>query len=195
MSGMKSCQKCGVFLKEEVFRKVRLFTTRRKPNPVVKVGRVMAWCPTCRAEASLQAKKAANERRSGVKSKPKAEPSGLVKPEVDCQGYSRRKKALKKLGFKTYQEYLDSPFYKQVRTAAFGIKGTDCILCSKPANVIHHNRYKRADLVGETFDHLHPICNACHYLIEFDDNDRKRNLKDVQVEFNRLLQSRGKRRM
>jgi 5-methylcytosine-specific restriction endonuclease McrA len=87
--------------------------------------------------------------------------------------YEKRGPTLRKMGFKSYWEYLQSDLWKKVRAMAFEKNGRVCCCCKGPATQIHHRRYTRKVLEGKNLGMLSPICRPCHQAIEFD-GDRKR---------------------
>lgn len=88
------------------------------------------------------------------------------------KSYQSRAWFLKKLGFKSYRDYLASPIWQRVREKVFRVKGRQCALCSREATQIHHNRYHEADLLGRKLKYIHPICGKCHEQIEFRSGEK-----------------------
>lgn len=82
-----------------------------------------------------------------------------------------KSKIFARLGFASYDEYLESDFWKAIRERVFAEKGKKCVKCGKPANTVHHSRYDRATLMGETIESLFPVCRKCH--IEAEDAPRR----------------------
>ena len=54
-----------------------------------------------------------------------------------------------------------------------------CLVCSKKSQQIHHLAYDARTLLGLEDMNLVALCESCHYLIEFDSHDRKRDLPEV----------------
>lgn len=100
------------------------------------------------------------------------------------KSYQSRAWFLKKLGFRSYGDYLASDLWKQVRERVFEIKGRECFLCGKPATQAHHSRYHEADLVGRKLKYIHPVCGKCHEEIEFR-RGKKATLIQAKKAFNR----------
>lgn len=99
------------------------------------------------------------------------------------QSYESRNLILRKMGFRSYAEYLKSDLWKRVRASMFKRKDRLCYICSDPAYTGHHNRYRESDLNGETIKHLHPICEKCHDRIELEPDGSKRPMCNVTREF------------
>lgn len=99
--------------------------------------------------------------------------------------YESRNAILRAIGFSNYAEYLKSDLWKRIRAKVFRVKGRTCMLCGEPADVPHHNRYHRQDLLGWTLKYINPICNRCHHGIEFDDGE-KVPLKTAAESYRRL---------
>jgi hypothetical protein len=98
--------------------------------------------------------------------------------------YESRAHVLKGLGFSSYQDYLASDLWRQVREKVFSEKGRKCFMCGLAASQVHHNRYHRNDFLGKRSKYLNPVCGTCHVEIEFD-GERKRTLAQAKVEFTR----------
>lgn len=126
------------------------------------------WCRECRLEAKQQAL-----QWRAVHPKQKH----------DGKSYHSRDLALRELGFSDYREYLRSSLWKLVRTKVFRVKGRSCYLCSGFADMVHHNRYHKNDLIGKNLAFLFPICSICHERIEFSNKGKKLDLNTAQSRF------------
>lgn len=103
--------------------------------------------------------------------------------------YESRNAILRAIGFRSYSEYLQSDLWKRIRAKVFRVKGRFCMLCSRPADVPHHNRYHRHDLLGWTLKYINPLCNKCHHEIEFL-GDKKVPLKSAAETYRALRKGR-----
>jgi hypothetical protein len=54
------------------------------------------------------------------------------------QTYASREANVRKLGFASYEEYLRSDLWKDVRGRVKRAKGRECSLCLKPSREMHH---------------------------------------------------------
>lgn len=97
--------------------------------------------------------------------------------------YASRAWFLKKLGFSSYQDYLNSDLWRQVRERVFLTKGRSCWLCGRHADQVHHTRYHAVDLTGKRTKHVHPICGKCHKEIEFTLDGAKATVGQAKKEF------------
>lgn len=88
------------------------------------------------------------------------------------RSYQSRAISLRNLGFSSYRSYLKSPLWAEVREKVFQKKGRFCQLCSKPATQVHHNRYLECDLTGRRIKYLAPMCDGCHFGIEFKNGEK-----------------------
>lgn len=77
--------------------------------------------------------------------------------EKRYEAYRRRNLILKALGFDSYQSYLVSDLWKQIRAAKLKMDGA-CYACFRPANQVHHKRYTVANLKGLTLGNLMSVC-------------------------------------
>lgn len=110
------------------------------------------------------------------KQKAKPEPTG---------GYKRRKRLLSDLGYSTYQEYLAGDDWKRIRNRKL-LRFPDCLICSRKSSQVHHMDYEYETLLGLRTYSLITICDACHLLIEFDGDGKKRDLKEANKELRKL---------
>ena len=106
------------------------------------------------------------------------------------RSYRHRAYFLRKLGFGSYQAYLKSRLWAEVRERVFAIKGRLCHLCGKPAVQAHHTRYHEADLLGRKLKHIYPVCRQCHRKIEFDGYGNKNSVVRAKKEFVLLMRRR-----
>jgi hypothetical protein len=81
--------------------------------------------------------------------------------------YDLRLKALRRCGFRSYQHYLSSPLWAQIRARVLERDSSRCVFCGASATLVHHESYGDVTLRGERLDKLHSCCNSCHHRIEF----------------------------
>lgn len=93
--------------------------------------------------------------------------------------HSQRAEVLSGLGFSSYAEYLNSALWRWIKFRVFARRGRLCVICQSGASVIHHSSYFMSDMNGDRLDNLHPLCNGCHTLVEYDDDGAK--LSTVQA--------------
>jgi hypothetical protein len=105
------------------------------------------------------------------------------------EAYGDRNTILRRMGFKSYAEYLRSDTYKQIRRRAFKEYGEFCEVCGEPAAGLHHSDYSKETLEGD-ISGLVPLCVECHEHVEISRNGKKRTLADA----NRLLESMLRRK-
>src|SRR4051812_34944516 len=91
-------------------------------------GRVKQWCVKCCNRARAETRRGTNDR------------SG--------ENYKSRNSALQAIGFPDYQAYLKSDLWRSIRRKVYAAKGSNCFICGKPAELLHHNRYHKNDLQG-----------------------------------------------
>lgn len=95
---------------------------------------------------------------------------------MQVKTYQQRQEVLKKLGFSSYKDYLESHLWKRIRRAAFRLLGSRCSLCGGTANVIHHMTYDELVLLGKDISQLLPLCYICHNKLEIKSDGSKRSL-------------------
>ena len=95
------------------------------------------------------------------------------KNKVPHISYKARDIILLSMGYSSYNSYLNSDFWLDFRDW-FLKRYSKCYLCGQSSQCIHHKSYDKATLQLKVPQNLIPLCNPCHYLIEFK-NKRKVN--------------------
>ena len=112
--------------------------------------------------------------------------------------YALRNALLRQLGFSSYNRYLGSELWAEIRTVVLERDDRRCILCSKEAVVVHHLDYSESTLRGESFDGMVSMCHDCHRKIEFTKRGVKRTLVGAVVFYNariaRMYRKNAKRK-
>jgi hypothetical protein len=89
--------------------------------------------------------------------------------------YKQRGRLIRQLGLgQTYAEYLASPRWQGIRARVMQRDAGLCQVCGKAATQVHHQRYRRDNLLGLSLAHLIAICGDCHRIVEFSEQKRKR---------------------
>lgn len=111
-------------------------------------------------------------------------------------GYEERGRILKKMGYGTYQSYLESELWVSIRQRVLERDKNKCRLCDKPANIVHHAGYTLEQLQGKADHLLFSLCHGCHKRLEFDLTEPKRKLCVSSVVAKTLtwLKAKGKKR-
>jgi 5-methylcytosine-specific restriction endonuclease McrA len=99
--------------------------------------------------------------------------------------YTRRNEILARMGFRSYAAYLASPLWARVRRAFLDYAGLPCWSCGAFATQVHHGRYTKKNLTGESFHHLYALCRRCHEACEFSDDGEKLSPRDSVVRLKR----------
>ncbi len=110
------------------------------------------------------------------------------KAKVNWDSYAIRNKALESIGFSNYADYLASPLWQEIRKKRLTSHPT-CFCCDNTADVVHHRFYYKKLLLGDEESvnrDLFPLCNSCHYKVEFD-GERKRSSGEAVKVFGRML--------
>ena len=95
----------------------------------------------------------------------------------------QRDYVLLQYGYESYHHYLQSSLWFSIRTEI--LYGMVFCPCGSLANQVHHKAYTEANLLGKTLRGLVPICNTCHYDIEFTEG-RKCSLGEANFKLKRL---------
>lgn len=104
--------------------------------------------------------------------------------------YRERNRLLCKLGYHSYEEYLESSEWAKIRRRVFEAHGGKCAVCRKNATQVHHMNYSKAALLGRGLTHFLPLCRPCHEAAEVDAVGRKRRLQQVNSILGRLALAR-----
>lgn len=119
---------------------------------------------TAKRQGSLPASRPVNRRRQR---KPTAENG-----EKGYNQYVDRQRHLTLLGFSTYDEYLASPVWVEIRCRILA-KEPNCQLCRQvEAYTAHHTSYALAVLAGQDDSGLVSACRGCHKSIEFREGQK-----------------------
>ncbi len=99
--------------------------------------------------------------------------------------YGERDGYLRQLGFSTYQAYLASPLWQEIRARKLA-KHRRCQLCDRWASQVHHSKYTLQNLQGRSGKWLLSICGGCHLKVEFTPTMTKLTLADASKKTARL---------
>lgn len=99
--------------------------------------------------------------------------------------YHFRNAILRSLGYSepVYKNYLKSAEWREIRSAVMA-KWPSCVMCERPAEVIHHMQYDIGTLLGLHYTKLAPLCNKCHELVEFE-KEEKNDLQAARMKVER----------
>ena len=89
--------------------------------------------------------------------------------------YAARNATLRRIGFRSYQDYLNSDLWARIRAQQLE-KSAYCYSCFCLATQVHHKSYRLNVLLGVDSSGLRSVCGSCHFNIEFDNNGTKRSL-------------------
>lgn len=107
--------------------------------------------------------------------------------------YEERDFLLKDLGYSNYNDYLKSPLWQKIKHKLLS-KQSKCKVCFNQATVLHHIKYNKETLLGETLEHLIPLCKFCHHYIEFDNKNNKETLNKTNNKLSQILKKYSKLR-
>lgn len=111
--------------------------------------------------------------------------------QVVMRPYRKRNQKLYALGFRTYQEYLQSDLWKDIRKRVLERDNGACRYCGKRATAVHHSSYTKAALTGTSLDALFAICHTCHHHIEFNGDGSKARIHEVRERGKTLCRNNG----
>ncbi len=79
--------------------------------------------------------------------------------------------AWKELGFRTYDAYIKSRLWWNIRQLVLERDGRCCQVCGTPSKTIHHIDYTKTVMLGQGDQHqLITLCEPCHVFVEQDKN-------------------------
>ena len=82
--------------------------------------------------------------------------------------YKRRAGAMKKTGYISYEQFLASDLWREIKNAsASEYKNSDiCCFCRSTERVVlHHKKYTKTNFTKAVMKNLIPVCSKCHYRI------------------------------
>ena len=91
--------------------------------------------------------------------------------------YAVRDKILANMGYACYADYLRSDRWKKIRLRALKRDKFCCRFCGDRATQVHHSRYDKRVLLGQSLKGLCACCAVCHQNGEFD-SGRKTTLNE-----------------
>ena len=97
------------------------------------------------------------------------------------RSYVDRKEVLGEVGYGSYQEYLQSEQWTTIRKEKLE-RFPKCLLCNRKSSQVHHMAYTPDVLLGLCNNLLVALCDECHRSIEFDSEDKKRSLRDANID-------------
>lgn len=83
--------------------------------------------------------------------KPRKVPQGRYEVAA-LAAYNRRNKVLRGLRFASYEEYLASPLWAEIRDRKLASEGRRCFACGGTATQVHHGAYDLETLGGPLWD-------------------------------------------
>lgn len=95
--------------------------------------------------------------------------------------YIRRNKILKRIGYQSYKQYLESDLWKKIRQSVMDAYKNTCVICKRRATQAHHVEYSYPSLIGKSPWYLVALCENCHKSIEFFQNGDKASLAMVNA--------------
>jgi hypothetical protein len=110
--------------------------------------------------------------------------------------YADRDKLLKELGYESYSEYRDTDLWKkEIRLRVLEKFNNTCYMCKKTKNnnlQVHHCKYTKKNLTGESIEDLTCLCNSCHYKAEYIYRGKKRPAEKRSLEAaNKYIEDRA----
>lgn len=86
-------------------------------------------------------------------------------------GYAIRNYNLSRLGYASYDQYLNSDLWKSIKDRKLSERPM-CDLCLCKASMVHHQCYSQNVLKGNNLQKLHSLCKKCHYIVEFENGKK-----------------------
>lgn len=84
---------------------------------------------------------------------------------IDNPIYLERWKIVRSLGFQDYKDYLQSELWSSIRRKVLRKASGKCSMCEGRANQVHHRKYTKKNLSGDSMDGLLASCEECHELL------------------------------
>lgn len=87
--------------------------------------------------------------------------------------YRMRSDILRKIGYRSYQEYLKSDLWSSIRANMLNMYPY-CYVCGDHATQVHHANYLKKTLLGRDYTDLYTLCSRCHFKSEFKSKTGKK---------------------
>lgn len=91
------------------------------------------------------------------------------------QYHIERNQRLRRLGFREYATYLNSPLWAWIRRRVMLRDSRTCRVCGGTAHVTHHITYTTPTLCGNDISRLIALCAHCHKAVELDEAGKQRS--------------------
>lgn len=95
---------------------------------------------------------------------------GIESAERDRRSLDARDRELAAMGYGSFDEYLQSPLFAEVRRALLA-RMSRCGCCPLPASVVHFYSYRKKDLDGSDLGRLFAVCEACEWKSRVRESD------------------------
>jgi len=92
-------------------------------------------------------------------------PKGITQEALTA--YAERGRLLARMGFASYEEYLASDLWRDIRLRKAKAEDGRCFGCGKQTRQVHHGAYDEDTLLGRVLSRLYMACDACHRKCEF----------------------------
>jgi ribosomal protein S14 len=105
--------------------------------------------------------------------------------------YQKRNRRLEKLGYESYEEYLQSNLWNSIRSRVMTRDQQKCRICGGRASNVHHWGYREPTLLGKCLLELWALCRKCHLFIEFEKNGEKAKFGSARRRLKILCRLKG----
>ena len=105
--------------------------------------------------------------------------------------YAERAAVLRALGFYSYEAYLKSDLWQEIRHKILA-PAARCCGCNRKPTQVHHARYSMNVMMGKDVKYLVPVCGTCHHKSEFDNHGEKLGPQRATVKLNSIRRSNTK---
>lgn len=148
-------------------------------------------CPSCRVNRPYRGGPCPPCLRLGGLDAP--EPPAEPRKIDSALTYRQRDEYLEKLGYSSYQGYLHSKLWREIRGRVLA-KTSRCWICTRRrvSRQVHHERYTKRNLSGDSLCGLRAVCRPCHFMIEFDTRTGKKRDDRQTRKATAELRARGK---
>lgn len=80
----------------------------------------------------------------------------------------------------TYQQYLETDLWRNIRKRVFDLRGKYCEGCGTDANIqVHHSVYSQRVFSGQTLNGLRVVCRGCHEKIHKVKDEQRISLRQA----------------
>lgn len=140
-------------------------------------------------ESIRQLKKLCRNNQKGKKNKPRRKNKKItIKSLKWVKNNPKIENPYSFIGFVSYNDYIKSDLWKEIRIIVLRRDGFKCRVCSGKKKIqVHHKNYELETLTGKNIEGLITLCEEHHKLLEFNEDGTRKGLSKSNPELEIML--------